>query len=177
MTQFPLSTADNIILSKEQINILRKVERASNNVISPLQALENNLHGVINYLILPLFAFANAGIMFSDDSSVLGSVSIAVIIGLLCGKFIGILLFTWLAIKSKIAIMPEGMNWKNIAAVSLLGGIGFTVSLFIANLSFSGEHAELLNQAKFGVLCGTILSGALGCIVLNKVLPKIPIQH
>ena len=63
-------------------------------------------------------------------------------------------------------------NWKNIAGVSLLGGIGFTVSLFISNLSFSGAYPELLNQAKFGVLCGTIIAGILGYVVLNQVLPK-----
>ena len=68
--------------------------------------------------------------------------------------------------------MPEGMNWKNIAGVSLLGGIGFTVPLFIANLSFGSTYPILLNQAKFGVLSGTVLAGALGYIVLYLVLPK-----
>ena len=96
----------------------------------------------------------------------------AVGLGLLWGKFLGIYLFTWLTIKSGLARMPEGMNWKNIAGVSLLGGVGFTVSLFIANLSFSDAYPELLNQAKFGVLCGTIIAGILGYVVLNQVLPK-----
>lgn len=173
ITHFPLSTSDNIILTKEQIDVLKKVERTSNRVISPLQSLENDLHGAINYIILPLFAFANAGIMFSGESSVIGSVSIAITIGLLVGKFLGIFLFTWIAIKTRTAVMPEGMTWKNIAGISLLGGIGFTVSLFIANLSFGGEHIALLNQAKFGVICGTILSAILGCIVLNRVLPQV----
>ena len=79
---------------------------------------------------------------------------------------------TWLSIKSKLVPMPAGMDWKNIAGVSLLGGIGFTVSLFVANLSFAGDHPELLNQAKFGVLVGTIVAGILGYVVLNLVLPK-----
>ena len=122
--------------------------------------------------ILPLFAFANAGVVFSGSGSIVGDVSVAVAAGLLSGKFLGIYLFTWLAIKSGLALMPAGMNWKNIAGVSLLGGIGFTVSLFIANLSFAGEYPELLNQAKFGVLVGTVLAGVLGYAVLNTVLPK-----
>ena len=68
--------------------------------------------------------------------------------------------------------MPIGMNWKNLSGVALLGGIGFTVSLFIANLSFGADHPVLLNQAKFGVLAGSILSGILGYIMLRIVLPK-----
>ena len=70
---------------------------------------------------------------------------------MLLGKFIGIFLFTWLAVKSGLSSMPPGMNWRSVAGVYLLGGIGFTVSLFIANLSFAGEYPDLLNQAKFGV--------------------------
>ena len=110
---------------------------------------------------------------FSGGGGVVGAVSIAVAAGLLLGKFIGIFLFTWLAVKSGLSSMPPGMNWRSVAGVSLLGGIGFTVSLFIANLSFAGEYPDLLNQAKFGVLLGTIVAGMLGYMVLNAVLPKV----
>lgn len=171
ITEFPASS-DTIVLTNQQISTLKKVERASDYVISPLQSLEDNLHGVVAFFILPLFAFANAGVVLGGGGDVLGSVSIAVAVGLLAGKFIGIFLFTWLSVKSKLVPMPAGMDWKNIAGVSLLGGIGFTVSLFVANLSFAGDHPELLNQAKFGVLAGTILAGILGYVVLNMVLPK-----
>ena len=119
-----------------------------------------------------MFAFANAGVVLGSGDSLVGNVSTAVAVGLLVGKFLGILVFTWAAIKFGVARMPEGMNWKNLTGVSLLGGIGFTVSLFIANLSFAECHPELLNQAKFGVLLGTVLSGFLGYLVLNKVLPQ-----
>ncbi len=171
INRFPVSHSDNIVLNNEQIAKLKQVERASDFVISPLQSLEDNLHGVVNFLILPLFAFANAGVVLGGGD-VVGNVSIAVAVGLLLGKFVGIYFFTWLAIKSKVASMPLGMNWENIAGVSLLGGIGFTVSLFIANLSFAAGYPDLLNQAKFGVLVGTVVAGVLGYVVLNVVLPK-----
>lgn len=172
ISTFPVMQSDNIVLTNEQITTLKQVERASDHVISPLQSLEDNLHGTVNFVILPLFAFANAGVVLSGGGDVIGNVAIAVGLGLLLGKFLGIYLFTWLSIKSGLVRMPEGMNWKNIAGVSLLGGIGFTVSLFIANLSFAGAYPELLNQAKFGVLCGTVVAGILGYIVLFRVLPK-----
>ena len=168
---FPVSDKEEIVLTNDQIKMLKKVEQASDYVISPLQSMENNLHGLVNFLILPLFAFANAGVVFSGGGSVIGDVSIAVAVGLLTGKFIGIFSFTWLTIKCRITPMPQGMNWKNLAGVSLLGGIGFTVSLFIANLSFAAKHPEMLNEAKFGVLCGTIVAGILGYLVLHMVLP------
>ena len=169
---FPVMESGSIVLTNEQIAKLKEVESASDRVISPLQSLEDNLHGAVNYLILPLFAFVNAGVVFSGGGELVGSVGIAVGAGLLIGKFVGIYFFTWLAIKSKLTPMPIGMNWKNLSGVALLGGIGFTVSLFIANLSFGADHPVLLNQAKFGVLAGSILSGILGYIMLRIVLPK-----
>ena len=170
--EFPVMKSDNIVLTKEQIAKLKRVERASDYVISPLQSLEDNLHGVVNFIILPLFAFANAGVVLGSSENIIGNVSLAAALGLLFGKFLGIYIFTWISIRLGMARMPKGMNWKNLIGISLLGGIGFTVSLFIANLSFAEESPSLLNQAKFGVLLGTILSGLLGYIVLHKVLPK-----
>lgn len=177
ISQFPVTKSDEIVLTNEQIAALKKVERASDFVISPLQSLEDNLHGVVNFLILPLFAFANAGVVLGGSDDVIGSVSIAVAVGLLLGKFIGIYLFTWLTIRCGITPMPEGMNYSNLAGVSLLGGIGFTVSLFIANLSFASTNPELLNQAKFGVLAGTLLAGILGFAVLKWVLREKKVQQ
>lgn len=158
------------VLTNEQIATLKMVESASDRVISPLQSLEDNLHGMVNFLILPLFAFVNAGVVFSGEGELVGNVSIAVALGLLLGKFVGIYSFTWITVKSGIVSLPQEMNWKSVAGVSLLGGVGFTVSLFVANLSFGSAYPELLNQAKLGVLSGTVLSGILGYIVLRMAL-------
>lgn len=163
---------EKIVLESAQINELKSIEAASNRVISPLQSLENNMHGLVNYFIMPLFAFANAGVELSGGMSSFGVITLAVFLGLTAGKFIGLYSFTFLAIKLKLVSMPKGMTWRNLAGVSLLGGIGFTVSLFIANLSFADHHVDLLNQAKIGVLLGTITAGVVGYIVLNIVLPK-----
>jgi NhaA family Na+:H+ antiporter len=167
------------ILTKDQMNWLKEVESASDKVISPLQELEDSLHPIVNYFIVPLFAFANAGIYLMDmtPSSVFEGISAAVICGLLFGKFIGIFSFSWLTIKLKLAPKPAHSNWMMLAAVSMLGGIGFTVSLFIATLSFGGggtEQHALLSHAKLGIVIGSLLSGIVGFIWLSAILPKGP---
>lgn len=165
------------ILTKEQMNWLKEVESASDKVISPLQEMEDSLHSVVNYLIIPLFAFANAGIFLLDmkPATIVEGISLAVIIGLVAGKFLGILSFSWLAVKMKLAPMPAKSNWKMIASIAMLGGIGFTVSLFIANLSFgSPEEAALLSHAKLGIVIGSLLSGILGFLLLHHFLPTTP---
>lgn len=165
------------ILTHAQLNWLKEIESASDKVISPLQDMEDSLHPVVNYIIVPLFAFANAGIYFGDLqlSALFHGVAPAIILGLVGGKFIGIFLFSWLCVKLKWAPMPDGCNWKQLAAVSMLGGIGFTVSLFIANLSFgTGDPymSQILNNAKLGILVGSFLAGFLGWLFLHLTLPK-----
>ncbi len=167
------------ILTHEQMNWLKQVESASDKVISPLQQLEDSLHPLVNYLIIPLFAFANAGIFLLDTtpSSAIEGVSLAIICGLVCGKFLGILSFSWLTIKLKLAPMPAHSNWHMMSSVAMLGGIGFTVSIFIATLSFGGgsEHmTQLLNHAKLGIVLGSLISGIIGFIWLHFTLPKTP---
>lgn len=176
---FPEMEKESIILEQQQLERLKCIESASDHVISPLQSMEDALQGVVNYVIMPVFAFANAGVVLSSTSGneVFGKVTIAVVLGLLLGKFIGIFLFTWLTIKLKVANMPEGMCWKNLAGVSLLGGIGFTVALFIATLSFEDAQQVLLNQAKLGIICGTVLAGIIGYLYLRAVLPADSNTH
>ena len=167
------------ILSKEQMNWLKEIETASDKVISPLQDMEDTLHPLVNYIIVPIFAFANAGIFFGDMSigQLFEGIAPAIMLSLVGGKFIGIFLFAAICILLKLAPMPDGSNWCSLAAVAMLGGIGFTVSLFIANLSFgSGGSVSsmLLNDAKLGILVGSLLAGILGWIALNITLPKEP---
>lgn len=164
------------ILSKEQLNWLKEIETASDKVISPLQDMEDSLHPLVNYIIVPVFAFANAGIYFGgmEISQLFHGIAPAIIIGLVVGKFLGVFLFSALCILLKWTPMPEGANWKRLASVSVLAGIGFTVSLFIANLSFGGDpmQNELLNDAKLGILVGSLLAGVLGWLLLHITLPK-----
>ena len=169
------------ILSKKQMNWLKEVESASDKVISPLQELEDSLQPIVNYFIVPIFAFANAGIFLLniDPITIFEGISLAVMAGLVIGKFVGIFLFSWATIKLRLAPRPQGANWNMLAAVSMLGGIGFTVSLFIATLSFGGgdAHAQsLLDHAKLGIVCGSLLAGFLGFLWLHKALPKAPAE-
>lgn len=165
------------ILDKNQMNWLKEIESASDKVISPLQDMEDTLHPLVNYIIVPLFAFANAGIFFGDMQigRLFSGIAPAIIISLVVGKFIGIFLFSWLTIKMRLAPMPEGSTWASMAAISVLGGIGFTVSLFIANLSFgTGDPvlSQLLNDAKLGILVGSLLAGVLGWLLLHLTLKR-----
>ena len=168
---------DTVVLTNDQIHTLKSIESAADKMISPLQDLEDSLHFMINYIVIPLFAFANAGIDLSGMSfgALFSGVSLAVIIGLVAGKFLGVFSFSWLAVRMKIVSLPAGTDWKAFASVCVICGIGFTVSMFIADLSYSGlgeAGAALLNEAKLGVLCGSVLSALLGCWLLNRFLPK-----
>lgn len=165
------------ILSNDQMNWLKQVESASDKVISPLQELEDTLHPFVNYFIIPLFAFANAGIFLLDTNpmSAFEGISLAIMCGLIIGKFVGIFTFSWITVKLKLAPMPAHSNWHMMASVAMLGGIGFTVSLFIATLSFggAGEHLrDLLDHAKLGIVLGSLISGIIGFVWLHFTLPK-----
>lgn len=164
------------VLTSKQVQVLNNIHTLANRTISPLQAITDKLHPLVNYLILPLFAFVNAGVTFGDISpSVLPHLPLAVFLGLFIGKTLGIFAFSYLFASTPLAAMPRGMSKRNLLGVSMLGGIGFTVALFIANLSFdatSPEGADLLNQAKLGVFFGSFISGLCGYMVLRFVLPK-----
>ena len=167
-----------MVVSKDDIQVLRRIEKASDYLISPLQDIEDYLAIPVNRLIIPLFAFANAGVNFEGMSigSLFHGVALGVFLGLLLGKFTGVLSFSWLSIKLGWCQMPEGGNWRSFASVCMICGIGFTVSMFIAALSYpahlGAEGADMLNEAKLGILCGTVASALVGSLMLNYTLPK-----
>ena len=181
ISKFPIIKVDDlhktVVLTNSQIHTLKSIESAADKMISPLQDLEDSLHGMINFFIVPLFAFANAGIDLSQMSigSLFSGVGLAVMLGLVAGKFLGVFSFSWLAVRLGFVTLPHGSTWKAFASVCVVCGIGFTVSMFIADLSYSGIGAvgeTLLNEAKLGVLSGSVIAAVLGCLLPNKTLPK-----
>ena len=147
---------------------LRQAEVAAQKTLSPLERFETELHPWVGFVIMPIFALANAGvsIQLSDFTN---PVATAVGLGLLAGKPIGIVLFSWLAVKIGLARLPEGINWGAITGGGFLAGIGFTMAIFIASLAL--EDA-LLDAAKVGILGGSALAGIAGVILLILFLPK-----
>ena len=140
---------------------------------SLLRQLEHDLHGLVAFVILPVFAFANAGVSLHGMSfaNMLDEVTIGVILGLFVGKQVGIFGATWLAVKAGFARLPQGVNWAQVWGVSLLGGIGFTMSLFVASLGFRA-NPHLLSEAKLGILTGSMLSAIIGAAALMWLCPK-----
>ncbi len=164
------------VLTSHQIQVLNNIHMHTDHTISPLQCIADRLHPWVNNLILPLFAFVNAGVTFGNISpESLANIPLAVLLGLVAGKSLGIFSFSYFFFKMGLIPSPEGINKRVLFAVSMLGGIGFTVALFIANLSFDASTeagADLLNQAKLGVFVGSFLSGLTGYLLLRKFLPK-----
>ena len=162
-----------VVLSHEQLEVIGEIKDATRKAVSPVQLLEHAIAPLVNYFILPLFAFVNAGITFGGISSegLLG-VPLAILLGLFPGKAVGITLFTWVSIRLRLCVAPLGMTFRRLVSLSVLGGIGFTVSLFIANLSYdSPEFVGLLNEAKLGIFVGSILSGVVGYLLLRAIRP------
>lgn len=172
--QLPLNQKENrgaVALSHDQIHVTSSIRKTLGSSISPVQTLEHIYSPLVSFIILPLFAFCNAGVNFGEISADgLMGVPLAIFLGLFVGKTLGISLFTWTAIKTKLCSWPEGMTLGRLLPLSVFGGVGFTVSLFIAGLAYGGEHPELLNQAKLGIFAGTIVSGIVGYFWLGHVI-------
>lgn len=159
---------DDQLLTHKQVTIIQNSISDSKKALTPLQRVEENIKPFVNYFILPVFALANAGVVITSDyfNIVIHPISLGIIGGLMIGKLIGILLFSRLAVTFNLGVLPYGVKWKSIAGVGLMAGIGFTMSLFIAELALKDEEA-LLQIAKTGILTGSFLSAITGLFWLN----------
>jgi NhaA family Na+:H+ antiporter len=140
--------------------------------ISPLKSLEHDLHSVVDFFVLPVFAFANAGISFSGVGfeGILHEVPVGIALGLFFGKQVGIFGLCWLFIKLKIAQLPTGVSWTGLYGTSALCGIGFTMSLFIGSLAFEETGVNLLFDERLGIILGSFVSGVVGYSILRASL-------
>ncbi|MBW8687238.1 Na+/H+ antiporter NhaA [Chitinophaga rhizophila] len=164
---------EGTLTTAEQHRTIEKIKQLSLDAETPLQKIEYALHPWVAFVIMPLFALANAGMVIGSDffSSLGNPVSMGVATGLLVGKFVGVLLFTWLMVRLKIASLPQYATWRHIAGVAMLAGVGFTMSLFITGLAFSSE--QMIDQSKYGILISSLIAGTLGILVLKGAKQKI----
>lgn len=166
---FETSSPNNVtLLTHHQLHIVDRIRFYSKAALTPLQRLEHAMHPLVAYIIMPIFALANAGITFSGSFSdnLVSNVSLGVILGLVVGKFTGIVLISKLLVKLKLATLPEGLTWRHIYGAALLAGVGFTMSLFITDLAFDPE--EFILQAKIGIFVASVICGIGGFLILRK---------
>ncbi|NTE04457.1 Na+/H+ antiporter NhaA [Agrobacterium tumefaciens] len=164
--------SNSTLTTPDQHRTIQQVKHLSLAAETPLQKIEHALHPYVAFLIMPLFALANSGILIGADffSAIINPVSIGVTAGLVLGKFTGILLFCFIMVKLGIAKLPEGGTWNHMIGVALLAGIGFTMSLFISGLAFS--NPQYVEQAKYGILIASVLAGIFGTLVLRGTAPN-----
>lgn len=149
--------------------VIRRANFEIREQLSVAERLEDLLHPFSSYIIIPLFALVNAGIVISNDTfenAISSDVTLGVVFGLVVGKFIGVSLFTWLGVKLGISSLPRGASFLHVIGLSLIAGIGFTVSLFITGLAFSDP--TVIDEAKLGILCASAIAAMLGMVVLSR---------
>jgi NhaA family Na+:H+ antiporter len=162
------STRDTSVLTNRgQQEAIHALESACDQAQSPLQKMEYALHGVVAFLIMPIFALANAGVPLTggDGGGLGGRIALGIILGLVVGKPLGITLASWLAVRARVADLPAGVSWRALHGAGWLGGIGFTMSLFIAGLAFAAPAQ--LDAAKLGILAASALAGITGWLILR----------
>ena len=157
------------LTNSAQEEAIYDLEQHTEQVLAPLTRFEHGLHPWVTYAILPLFALANAGVRVVGGESQVwaGSLTLGIVLGLVIGKQVGITAFAWLAVRLRLAELPQDVDWREVWATAWLGGIGFTMSLFIANLAFA--DAALLASSKLAILTASILSGLGGWLILWRV--------
>jgi NhaA family Na+:H+ antiporter len=160
----------SVLTNMEQQMALQGLESATEAAQAPLQRIEHDLHRPVAFGIVPLFALANAGVSVSGGvgEALSNPVTLGIILGLVIGKPVGITLFSWLAVRAGMAELPAGVTWKAIHAVSWLGGIGFTMSLFVAGLAF--PDGGLVDEAKVGIFAASIVAALGGWLLLRPVM-------
>ncbi|GIV35067.1 MAG: Na(+)/H(+) antiporter NhaA [Chitinophagales bacterium] len=160
-------TGKNALASQEQLDVLGDIKKYTAAAESPLQRLENGMHALVAFVVMPVFALANAGISLSGDMlSAFGStVTLGIFLGLVAGKFIGIAGMTRLVVALKLAALPQNITWRHIYGVALLAGVGFTMSLFITELAFVEQ--DLIVEAKLGIMSASSVAGVLGYLLLR----------
>lgn len=159
---------ESVLTNRGQLGAIQRMEDLCEAGQAPLQRLERALHLPVNFFIIPLFALANAGVHLSGGSGggFTNPVTLGVIFGLVFGKPIGITLASWLAVRSGVATLPAGTNWRGIFGVGALAGIGFTMALFIGTLGL-GEGTALLDAAKVGILSASVIAALVGWLILR----------
>lgn len=165
-----LRQSEGPFVDQKKVGTLLALETVCHDALSPLQRMEHEMHRWVVFGVMPIFALANAGIPLGWtelQASLTQPVTIGVVFGLFVGKPMGIFLFSWVAVKSNLADLPKESTWPALFGIGILGGIGFTMSIFIANLAFS--RPELIAQAKVGILGASLLAGILGYLLLTKV--------
>ncbi|HKA62225.1 MAG TPA: Na+/H+ antiporter NhaA [Methylomirabilota bacterium] len=164
-------TRESVLSNQAQLDALVLLDDAATDMRPPGLTLERFLHPLQAFLILPLFAFFNAGVSLGGRGlAVLAEpVTLGVIVGLVVGKVVGVALLGWLAVRAGRAALPEGITWSQIAGVGLLAGVGFTMSLFVSELAFGA--GALLDAAKLGILIASLTAGVCGYLVLRAALP------
>lgn len=159
--------------NERMASLAENLEHSANAVQSPLQRIEHALSPWVTFLIIPIFAMANAGIdlgQINFSSAFSERLTLGIIFGLVVGKFFGITFFSWLAVKAGIAQLPVGVGWKHLTGAAWLGGIGFTMSLFVAQLAF--KTTTQMEQAKLGILVASLISAIVGLCWLIAVSRK-----
>jgi len=158
---------DVSLLTSDQAHIIADIDAIADDAHTPLQKLEHSLHPITSYFILPVFALANAGIKIEGKiiDLLMTPIALGIIAGLVVGKTLGITLFTWIAVKLKIANLPKGITWREIIGASMLAGIGFTMSIFVAELAF--EDKEVIMMAKIGIFGASLIAAILGLTLLS----------
>jgi NhaA family Na+:H+ antiporter len=149
------------------------IRSAANPESSPLKSLEHDLHSIVAFVILPIFAFCNSGVSFKglDSQALLHDIPLGIALGLFFGKQLGVFAFCWLGIKLRLAQLPNEMSFASLYGVALLCGIGFTMSLFIGSLAFEETGANLIIDERLGIILGSLASGVLGYFILLASLP------